>query len=112
MENEKVKEFIERMKRKLAEKDSVGVGDISFETTIQNNCNKDETLQRCLRSVAKRQTELREEREKECFPIVNRGQVWYEELTLEERKELKEWYNARLDATKTLKTPAKPTWLK
>ena len=40
MENEKVKEFIERMKRKLAEKDSVGVGDISFETTIQNNCNK------------------------------------------------------------------------
>lgn len=54
---------------------------------------------------------LRSQREAECFPIVNRGQLWYDTLTEEQRAELKEWYSAWLDVTDTLQVPAKPSWL-
>ena len=55
---------------------------------------------------------LRQQREVECFPIINRGQLWYDTLTSEQRTELQEWYHAWLDVTETKVIPTKPSWLK
>ena len=55
--------------------------------------------------------ELRLLREQECFPIINRGQLWYSMLTTEQTEELKNWYNAWLDVTETLVVPDKPNWM-
>ena len=55
---------------------------------------------------------LRKLREEKCFPIVNRGSFWYETLTEEQVKELREWYSAWLNVTETFKIPHKPKWLK
>lgn len=55
--------------------------------------------------------DLRTLREEECFPIINRGNLWYESLTLEQKLELKNWYQNWLDVTVTQVIPTKPTWL-
>ena len=57
--------------------------------------------------------ELRNQREEECFAIVDRGTFWYEQnVNTEERKqEFEEWYNAWLNVTETLIVPEKPSWL-
>lgn len=54
---------------------------------------------------------LRAKRETECFPIINRGQLWYDTLTEEQKAELKEWYIAWLNVTDTLVMPIKPKWV-
>lgn len=54
---------------------------------------------------------LREMRKRECFSIINRGQLWYNRLTDAQKAELDVWYNAWLDVTETLVVPDKPTWL-
>lgn len=54
---------------------------------------------------------LRRQRETECFPIINRGKLWYDDLTAEEREELKAWYVAWLNVTETFVIPEKPAWL-
>lgn len=54
---------------------------------------------------------LRFDRENECFVIINRGQLWYETLTLEQKEELKLWYKSWLDVTKTFKKPTKPNFV-
>ena len=56
--------------------------------------------------------QLRYKREIECFDIVNRGAVWYDTLTAEQKQELAEWYRAWLDVTETRKIPQRPSWLK
>lgn len=55
--------------------------------------------------------DIRMRRESECFPIINRGQLWYNNLTEEQTQELNQWYKAWLDAPDTLVTPEKPSWL-
>ena len=55
---------------------------------------------------------LRKAREKECFPYINRGQLWYATLTAEQQYELSQWYNAWLNITETHIYPEKPSWLK
>lgn len=55
--------------------------------------------------------DLRKLREKKCFPIVNRGSLWYEKLTIEQSIELREWYQQWLDVTITFKIPKKPKWI-
>lgn len=55
--------------------------------------------------------ELRQLREVECFPIINRGKLWYDSLTPYQISELNDWYNAWLKVTETLKIPEKPEWL-
>lgn len=55
---------------------------------------------------------LRERREDECFVFVNRGQAWYNTLTLQQQEELNEWYRAWLDVTEIKIVPNKPKWLK
>lgn len=54
---------------------------------------------------------LRRLREDECFPVINRGALWYERLSDAQKTELAEWYDAWLDITETKIVPEKPTWL-
>ena len=54
---------------------------------------------------------LRTQRAAQCFPIVNRGALWYEKLTEEQKSELSAWYEAWLDAPETGSEPEKPSWL-
>lgn len=54
---------------------------------------------------------LRVKREVECFPYINRGQLWYNHLTEEQKQELDIWYTAWLDVTETKVIPNKPLWL-
>ena len=54
---------------------------------------------------------LRTKRELECFTIINRGVLWYNTLTEEQRMELDIWYKAWLDVTETKVIPEKPYWL-
>lgn len=55
--------------------------------------------------------DLRAQRDKNCFPFVNRGELWYSRLTTEQKGELNIWYQAWLDVTETKVVPTKPTWL-
>lgn len=54
---------------------------------------------------------FRYRREKVCYSIVNRGQVWYNHLSTEQKAELNDWYEDWLDVTETLKEPDYLTWL-
>ena len=56
--------------------------------------------------------DLRLLRSEQCFPYINRGQLWYERLTTDQRYELAGWYEAWLDVTETKFIPEKPEWLK
>lgn len=54
---------------------------------------------------------LRRKREKECFPIINRGKLWYSLLTFAQETELLAWYKQWLDAPETLVEPTTPKWV-
>jgi hypothetical protein len=56
-------------------------------------------------------TIIRERREKECFPVINRGLLWYDRLSKSQLSELERWYQEWLDAPETGKIPAFPTWI-
>ncbi len=55
--------------------------------------------------------ELRARRESECFPVINRGQLWYDRLTEGQKSKLSAWYQAWLDVTETKEAPEKPEFL-
>lgn len=55
---------------------------------------------------------LRNKRTSECFPIINRGELWYDNLTQRQFEELEKWYNDWLNVTETLEEPIKPSWIK
>ncbi len=55
---------------------------------------------------------LRRKREQECYPIINRGQLWYSHLTDEQKQELDGWYEKWLNVTETRTIPERPSWLK
>ncbi len=55
--------------------------------------------------------ELRQKREKLCFPYINRGELWYNTLSNAQKTELNTWYLAWLDVTKTKIIPTMPEWL-
>lgn len=55
---------------------------------------------------------IRQHRDEVCFPVINRGEMWYSILTDAQKEELKAWYTAWLDAPETLVEPEMPTWLK
>lgn len=64
--------------------------------------------------------DLRTRRDDECFQIINRGVLWYNTLTEEQRIELDKWYKEWLDVADRyvegvdIETiiPKKPEWLK
>ena len=55
--------------------------------------------------------DYRRRRETECFSVINRGQLWYEGVSLSQLLELRSWYKAWLNVTETMVVPEKPTWL-
>lgn len=55
---------------------------------------------------------IRANREEKCFPIINRGQLWYDTLTEAQHNELAVWYRAWLDATDTMVEPDDLDWIK
>ena len=57
-------------------------------------------------------SDMRCMREAECFPIINRGNLWYNNLTEQHKSELSNWYTAWLNVTETLEVPNRPEWLK
>lgn len=54
---------------------------------------------------------LRKKREEICFPVINRGKLWYDSLSSEQYQELKNWYKKWLDVTETNIIPETPKWL-
>ena len=56
-------------------------------------------------------SKIRGRRAAECFPIVNRGVLWYKKLTEAQRQELSAWYEAWLDAPQTGVVPEPLSWL-
>lgn len=53
----------------------------------------------------------RDRRDKICYPVVNRGQLWYDHLTTKQKTLLNDWYEAWLDVTRTLIEPRTPGWI-
>lgn len=54
---------------------------------------------------------LRRRRSLECFPVINRGKLWYDLLTMEQEAELKQWYEDWLNVTESRVIPVRPSWL-
>lgn len=71
---------------------------------------KNEDKQREIKEKAELD-ELRTQREKICFPYINRGFLWYNKLTEEQKEDLNIWYQSWLDVTETKVIPEKPEWL-
>lgn len=46
-----------------------------------------------------------------CFPIINRGPLWYQHLTLSQQTDLNTWYEEWLDAPETHVYPRSLPWL-
>lgn len=61
--------------------------------------------------IIKKKKDLRLRRQLICFPIINRGQLWYDTLTNAQKNELKIWYKSWLDVTETMKEPEVPEFL-
>lgn len=55
---------------------------------------------------------IRTKREEICFPVINRGQLWYDKLNSEQIAELNVWYQNWLDVTETKIIPETPNWVK
>ena len=71
---------------------------------------KDDTRDRAQR-IEKQKEALRQQRETECFPVINRGWMWYSSLNLLQWIELKKWYLGWLNVTETLCAPERPSWM-
>ena len=54
---------------------------------------------------------LRAQRYDECFSVINRGYLWYMQLSEKQVGELNNWYKAWLDVTASMEIPQKPEWL-
>lgn len=59
----------------------------------------------------RKQSEIQEERKYRCFPVINRGQLWYDKLTIDELETVKVWYQQWLDAPNTLVIPETPSFI-
>ena len=84
--------------------------DLFFSRYVDGNIVLDEELKR-VEKDSELLAKLRAEREVECFPIINRGQLWYANLTPEQLAELDVWYKNWLNVTETKIVPEKPDWL-
>lgn len=83
-------------------------------TSVNENGHKVGTLKLVphIQSDERKREEIRYNREQKCFPIINRGKLWYDKLTDEQLKELGEWYVAWLNAPETMIEPADLEWIK
>ena len=61
--------------------------------------------------IERKKDELRIQRQRECFSIINRGQLWYNSLTEEQLNELDIWYKEWLNVTDAFIIPTTRSWL-
>lgn len=57
-------------------------------------------------------SKLRENRERLCFSVINRGKLWYDTLTTVQLAALAEWYALWLNVTTSLQEPTTPDFIK
>lgn len=82
----------------------------SYYLSVDSTLIKSEDKQKEL-ADKKELNSLRSQRAKVCYPIINRGELWYSRLTVDQKEELNTWYQAWLDVTDTRVSPYMPTWL-
>lgn len=82
-------------------------------TSTNENGHKIGTLKLAQRvqTEEQRKNEIRYNREQKCFPVINRGRLWYNKLTDEQLQELDEWYEAWLVAPDTMIEPDDLAWV-
>lgn len=79
---------------------------------LDNNNNLVYSLEKQENITKQRQKEeIRRQRQIQCFSIMDRSKFWYDNLTSEQQQQLKEWYNAWLEAPETGIIPEKLNWL-
>lgn len=88
----------------------VGVDGRIYSKTEMSTKEYLEKKDKCLE--ARQKDGIRVQRSEECFPIINRGALWYDTLTIEQKKEMSMWYQEWLDAPATGVIPTKPSWIK
>lgn len=54
---------------------------------------------------------IRQRRETECFSLIDKSQLWYDNLTNKQKEQLNIWYKDWLKAPQTMIIPSKPSWL-
>mgnify|MGYP003391155391 CR=1 FL=1 len=96
-----MEEFIERYPHDITD-------DAHFYQDGQVVCDEELQHEVQLEQIRKK---LRRQRKQVCFPIVNRGMCWYNDLSDQQKEELQNWYHAWLDVTETLEAPPTPSWL-
>lgn len=70
---------------------------------------QDGKLAKDCQTVSEGQKEqIRARRQAECFPVINRGALWYKTLSPEQTASLEKWYRQWLDAPATGVIPALP----
>lgn len=92
-------------------KDRIKVVDVEYRPAKPETYEYEEIQIYKLYTEEEFKNNLRARRETECFPIINRGQLWYDTLIEKQKTELKQWYIAWLDVTDTLVVPTKLSWL-
>lgn len=106
-------EYIEGTKYPISEYENIAKWwQDNREYDINKRLDDDPYIEIVRRSDTQIITDLRMRREYECFPYINRGSLWYDTLTAEQKAEFQTWYQAWLNATETLIAPTKPEWLK
>lgn len=80
----------------------------AFFNYIKPYCNVEFTEESKVQYI---QNYYRERRKQLCFPIVNRGKLWYDHLTIAQISELNDWYEKWLDVTITFTEPKTPEWI-
>lgn len=79
---------------------------------LDNNNNLVYSLEKQENITKQRQKEeIRRQRQIQCFSVMDRSKFWYDNLTSEQQQQLREWYNAWLDAPETGIIPEKLNWL-
>lgn len=63
------------------------------------------------KTIEEQKKTLRIYRDIKCFPIINRGKLWYDTLNTTQLLELQEWYDKWLKVTETMTMPEMPEWL-
>ena len=105
------KQYIEGIKYPLREKDNICSWWLNHQEYDVNEYPDHVEIKLRPNWENEKLNRIREEREKICFTVVNRGSLWYSRLTETQKEELNAWYQAWLDAPQTGVKPQTPTWI-
>lgn len=91
----------ERLKEEFNRGNEFYIEEVGNNYVVRRNTFSDE----------ERAEEIRDLRKAICFPVINRGELWYNRISDSQLDELNRWYEAWLNAPQTLVIPEKPSWL-